>query len=45
METNKPKVFISYSHDSEKHKQWVDELAAMLTQENIYLRFTIEVQF
>lgn len=37
METNKPKVFISYSHDSEKHKQWVDELAAMLTQENIHV--------
>lgn len=25
-----PKVFISYSHDSPEHKQWVSELAARL---------------
>ena len=32
---NNPKVFISYSHDSPEHKQWVSELAAILRQNGI----------
>ena len=30
-----PKVFISYSHDSPEHKQWVSELAAKLRRNGI----------
>ena len=30
-----PKVFISYSHDSPTHKQWVSELGAKLRQNGI----------
>ena len=30
-----PKVFISYSHDSPEHKQWVSELAASLRRNGI----------
>ena len=30
-----PKVFISYSHDSPEHKQWVSELAAKLRRDGI----------
>ena len=30
-----PKVFISYSHDSPEHKQWVSELAAQLRRNGI----------
>ena len=30
-----PKVFISYSHDSPEHKQWVSELAAQLRHNGI----------
>lgn len=30
-----PKVFISYSHDSPEHKQWVSELAARLRRDGI----------
>ncbi len=30
-----PKVFISYSHDSPEHKQWVSELAARLRHNGI----------
>ena len=30
-----PKVFISYSHDSPEHKQWVSELAANLRRNGI----------
>ncbi|RKU26901.1 hypothetical protein C6497_12715 [Candidatus Poribacteria bacterium] len=30
-----PKVFISYSHDSPEHKQWVSELAAHLRRNGI----------
>ena len=30
-----PKVFISYSHDSPEHKQWVSELAARLRRNGV----------
>ena len=30
-----PKVFISYSHDSPEHKQWVSELAAKLRRNGV----------
>ena len=30
-----PKVFISYSHDSPEHKQWVSELAARLRRSGV----------
>lgn len=30
-----PKVFISYSHDSEEHKEWVLELATNLRKHGI----------
>ena len=33
--TENPKVFISYSHDSPEHKQWVSELAAQLRRNGI----------
>ena len=33
--TENPKVFISYSHDSPEHKQWVSELAARLRHNGI----------
>ena len=33
--TEHPKVFISYSHDSPEHKQWVSELAARLRHAGI----------
>ena len=33
--TENPKVFISYSHDSPKHKQWVSELATQLRHNGI----------
>ncbi|MXZ00781.1 TIR domain-containing protein, partial [Candidatus Poribacteria bacterium] len=32
-----PKVFISYSHDSPEHKQWVSELAARLRRDIVDL--------
>ena len=35
MMTENPKVFISYSHDSPEHKQWVSELAARLRKNGI----------
>ena len=34
-----PKVFISYSHDSPEHKQWVSELAARLRRDIVNLIF------
>ena len=33
--TEAPKVFISYSHDSPEHKQWVSELGAKLRRNGI----------
>jgi hypothetical protein len=30
-----PKVFISYSHDSEEHKAWVEDLARFLVSNGI----------
>ena len=33
--TDAPQVFISYSHDSPKHKQWVSELAAKLRDNGV----------
>lgn len=33
--TDNPKVFISYSHDSPEHKQWVSELAARLRHNGV----------
>ena len=33
--TEHPKVFISYSHDSPKHKQWVSELGAKLRHNGV----------
>ena len=33
--TETPKVFISYSHDSPEHKQWVSEFAAKLRRNGI----------
>ncbi len=33
--TEHPKVFISYSHDSPAHKQWVSELGAKLRQNGV----------
>ena len=33
--TSPPKVFISYSHDSPEHKQWVSELAARLRRNGV----------
>ncbi|NIM12247.1 MAG: TIR domain-containing protein [Candidatus Aminicenantes bacterium] len=35
MNEDAPKVFISYSHDSPTHKQWVAELAAELRKNRI----------
>ena len=35
--TENPKVFISYSHDSPEHKQWVFELAARLRRDIVDL--------
>ncbi|MDE0326692.1 MAG: toll/interleukin-1 receptor domain-containing protein, partial [Candidatus Poribacteria bacterium] len=35
MMAENPKVFISYSHDSPEHKQWVSELAARLRRNGI----------
>lgn len=35
----KPIVFISYSHDSKEHKQWVNELAIQLTEKGIDVKF------
>ena len=33
--TEHPTVFISYSHDSPAHKQWVSELGAKLRQNGV----------
>ncbi len=33
--TENPKVFISYSHDTPEHKQWVSELAARLRRNGV----------
>lgn len=33
LETPPPRVFISYSHDTPEHKQWVAKLATRLTEE------------
>ena len=33
--TRNPKVFISYSHDSPEHKQWVSKLAAKLRRDGV----------
>ena len=38
-EKSKPKVFISYSHDSEEHKQWVEDLASQLDADGISIIF------
>ena len=35
IENNIPTVFISYSHDSKVHKQWVLELAQKLRQNGV----------
>jgi hypothetical protein len=35
MMAKNPKVFISYSHDSPEHKQWVSELAARLRRNGV----------
>ncbi len=32
---DKPRVFISYSHDSEEHKKWVATLATQLAESNL----------
>ena len=32
---NAPKVFISYSHDSDEHKQWVQDLAEKMVNHGI----------
>lgn len=32
-----PKVFVSYSHDSEEHKDWVRDLAARLLNDGVYV--------
>ena len=34
-----PKVFISYSHDTPEHKQWVSELAAKLRRQEVDVIF------
>ena len=33
--TQPPKIFISYSHDSPEHKQWVAELASRLRHDGV----------
>lgn len=38
---SKPKVFISYSWDSEEHKYWVLELAERLTRNGIYVNLDV----
>lgn len=38
MSTNVPKVFLSYSHDSAEHKQWVLDLATRLVNAGIDAR-------
>ena len=35
----KMKVFISYSWDNEPHKEWVKNLADLLTRNGIYVYF------
>jgi len=35
MSENPPKVFVSYSHDSAEHKQWVLEFATLLRTRGI----------
>lgn len=35
MSTDNPKVFISYSHDSEEHKEWVKKLATDLRSHGV----------
>lgn len=37
MEPVKPKLFISYSHDSEEHKAWVLKLATRLEQNGVHV--------
>lgn len=37
MELTKPKLFISYSHDSEEHKAWVLKLATRLEQNGVHV--------
>lgn len=39
MEHTKPKLFISYSHDSEDHKAWVSKLATRLEQNGVHVIF------
>ena len=34
-----PKVFISYSHDSELHKSWVENLAGRLVKNGVDVVF------
>ncbi len=38
-----PKVFISFSHDSLKHMQWVSELAARLQHNNVDVIFDVNI--
>jgi hypothetical protein len=35
MDESAPKVFVSYSHDSSEHKQWVGEISAKLRHDGI----------
>ena len=37
--TQIPTVFISYSHDSREHKQWVAQLAAALMEKHVQVIF------
>jgi len=39
MKQTKPKLFISYSHDSEEHKAWVLKLATRLKQNGVQVIF------
>ena len=36
-EITEPKVFISYSHDSEEHKSWVLQLATRLRSNGVVI--------
>ncbi|MBW7569027.1 hypothetical protein KIF53_19240 [Chromobacterium subtsugae] len=33
--TTSPKVFISYSHDSDEHKEWVYKIACKLIESGV----------
>ena len=35
----RPKLFVSYSHDSEEHKAWVEKLATRLEQNGVHVIF------